>query len=99
MGELIIEALGTKRHAGHASRIIDFGHFSPKMFSPDNFFVCRSETSVRMAMNVYYELGEKKANKLAKKIHMVFMKAVFGDDSIIEVVNNEHALKKKKKKK
>ncbi len=98
MSKIIIDALDTKGHAGHASRIIDFGHFSPKMFSEDNLFVCRSNTSLRVTMNVYNELGEEKADELAMKIHMEIKKAVFGEDGLLDTINNEHASKKKKKK-
>ena len=98
LARIIIAELDTKGHAGHASMIEKIGHFSRRIFSPDNFFMCRSYTSARMTMNVYNELGEEKADELAKKIHMEFKKAVFGDDSIIDIINNEHASKKKKKK-
>ena len=98
MSEIIIDTLDTKGHAGHASRIINFGHFSPKMFSPGMFFRCKPETSVRMAINIFYEIGEEKADELVMKVYLEFKKLVFGDDSIIDRINNEHASKKKKKK-
>ena len=98
MSEIIIDTLDTKGHAGHASRIIYFGHFSPKMFSPGMFFRCKPETSVRMAINIFYEIGEEKADELVMKVYLEFKKLVFGDDSIIDRINNEHATKKKKKK-
>ena len=95
----IIAALDTKRHAGHASKIQKVGHFSRKMFSPSMFFECRSDTSARMAINIFYEIGEEESDKLAKSIYEDFKKAAFGEDGLLDIINNEHASKKKKKKK